>query len=262
MQEDSAKIDKIIRDANDFRVGEYLSRGFGLFQKDLGGFIVFTLVFIIISMVIGVIPFVGSLANSLVVGPVAAAGFYLVARRLDRGEAAEFGQYFKGFDYAGKLVLAALATSIISGLAFIPFIMAVWDPSWVEWYQEIIQNPGQPLPEVPVLPPLWSLLLLLPVVYLAIAYSFTYHFIIFHGLDFWPAMEASRRLLTKHFFMFFMFGLVLGLILVFSLFVFCVGILAGFPVVYCALYAAFADLTKLNVAPLDEEEGLERHLVD
>jgi uncharacterized membrane protein len=263
MQDEKAKIDKIIQESNDFKLGDYLGRGFELFQKDIGGFVVFTLIFFILSMVIGVIPFVGSIANSFFIGPALTVGIYLVARRLDRGEPTEFGQYFKGFDFMGKLPLVALATAVITSLALVPFALVVWDPAWLEWYQEVVQNPGSPPPAIPVMPPLWSLLLLLPLFYIGIVYSFSYHFTIFHGLDFWSAMEASRRLLTKHFFMFFVFGLVLGLILVVSLCLFCIGILAGFPIVYCALYAAFADLTKLNAAPeATEGEGLERHLVD
>ncbi len=263
MQDEKAKVDKIIEGADDFRLGSYLGQGFELFQKDIGGFAVFTLIFIVVSMVVGFIPFIGSLANSFLIGPAMTAGIYLVARRLDKGEATEFGQYFKGFDFAGKLVVAALLTAIITGLAIIPFVLVVWDPAWLEWLQEIEQNPGSPLPEPPGLPPIWSYLLLLPAMYLSIAYSFTYFFIIFHGMDFWPAMEASRRLLTKHFFLFLLFVIVLGFIMMFSILLFCIGILAGMPIVYCALYAAFADLTRLNAEP-DEAigDGIEQHLVD
>ncbi len=263
MQDAKAKIDKIIQEANDFKLGDYLGRGFELFQKDMGGFVVFALIFFIVSMVIGVIPFVGSIANTFFIGPALTAGIYLVARQLDRGEPTEFGQYFKGFDFIGQLALAAFVITVFTLLVMVPFIITVWDPAWLEWYQEYLQNPTEPRLELLNFPPFWAYLLLLPVLYLTISYSFTYHFIIFHRLDFWSAMEASRRLLTKHFFMFFVFGLVLGLIIIISVFIFCIGLLAGFPIVYCALYAAFADLTKLNAAPeAMEGEGIERHLVD
>ena len=40
----------------------------------------------------------------------------------------------------------------------------------------------------------------------------------------------------------------------------CVGILASMPAAYCMIYAAFADLTKLNAEP-EEGGGIEQHLV-
>jgi hypothetical protein len=260
MQDNKAKIDQIISEANDFRFGDYLSRGFEIFKKDIGGFVVFTLVFFVLSVVIGLIPIVGSIANSLVITPALTVGFYLVARKLDLGEQNEFGNYFKGFDFVGQLALAALVTSVISLLALIPFYLAFWNPEYLEWYQEVVQNPGSPPPSFPELPPFWSFLLLLPVFYIGIVYGWTYLFIAFHKLDFWPAMEASRRLLTKHFFIYFIFMLVLGIIMFASILVFCIGILAGFPIIMCMNYAAFADLTKLNATP-DAGEEIEQHLI-
>ena len=261
MQDNKAKIDQIISEANDFRFGDYLSRGFEIFKKDIGGFIVFTLIFFVLSMVIGLIPVVGSLANSLFVTPALTAGIYLVARRLDLNEQNEFGNYFKGFDFTGQLALAALVVSLITVLSIVPFALVVWNPEYLEWYQDVLQNPGSPPPSFPEMPPLWSFLLLLPAIFLSIVYSWTYMFIALHKLEFWPAMEASRKLLTKHFFIFLVFIIVFLVIFMGSLLVFCIGILAGIPLIMCMNYAAFADLTKLNATP-DTGEEIEQHLID
>ncbi len=260
MEEPKAKIDRIIAEGIDFKFGDYISRGFEIFKKEAGLFIGFTVVFFILSMVIGLIPFVGPVANNLVISPALTVGFYLVARKLDIGQGAEFGDFFKGFDFTGQLVIATIVKSLIIGLTFIPFALIFWKYGWVEWYMEIIKNPGTPPTDYPEFPPLWSLLLLLPTIFLSVIYAWTYLFIAFYKMQFWDAMEASRKLIAKNWLTIFAFLLVVGLILFAGLLLLCVGVLVTFPAAMCMSYAAFADVTKLNEEP-SEGAGIEEHLI-
>lgn len=261
MEDNKAKIDRIINEPIDFKFGDYISRGFEIFQKDMGGFIGFTFVYFLIAMVISLIPYLGSIANSIIVGPALMAGAYLVARKLDRGERTEFGDFFKGFDYTGQLALAALVTSLIVLISLVPFGIVCWNSGIVEWYQEVLANPANPPTDLPEMPPFWSFFLVLPALFLSVAYAWSYFFIVFYRLDFWEAMEASRRLLTKHWLIYFLFVFVIGLIAAAGIILLCVGILATFPAMLCMTYAAFADVTKLNAEP-DPGEDIEKHLVD
>lgn len=262
MEDAKAKIDRIINEGSDFRFGDYISRGFEIFQKDMGSFIGFAAIMIVLTMVIGMIPFIGPIANQFVVSPALTVGAYLVARKLDSGEANEFGNFFKGFDYVGQLALATVVMGIVISITLIPFIMVCWQSGLVEWYIELASNPLQdPMAlGVPEMPPFWSILLLLPAIYLGVAYSWTYLFIVFYKMDFWPAMEASRKLLTKHWLVYFAFTFVVGLIVAAGLILLCVGILATIPAAFCMIYAAFADVTKLNTEP-DAGDEIEQHLI-
>ena len=105
-----------------------------------------------------------------------------------------------------------------------------------------------------------SLFLLLPTLYFAVAYSFSDMFIIFKGMNFWDAMEASRQLVTKKWFIFFGFAIVMMLIMLGGFFAFCIGDLFAFPAIMCINYVAFADITKLNEKP-DSETDILDHLV-
>ena len=260
IEEPKAKIERIIADGINFKFGDYISRGFEIFQKDMGSFIGFTVIFFVLSGVIGLIPFIGSIANQLVVAPALTVGVYLFANKLDRGERPEFGTFFKGFDFTAQLALAALVMGLIMVVTLIPFGLIIWKSGWVEWYTAVVANPGTPPTDFPDLPPSWSFLLLLPALFLGIAYAWTYLFIALYKLEFWDAMEASRRLITKNWFIFFAFALVTGLIASAGILLFCIGILATFPAYMCMSYAAFADVTKLNEMP-DEGEGIEKHLI-
>jgi|CXWL01.1.fsa_nt_gi uncharacterized membrane protein len=259
-EEPVAKIERILSEGSDFKFSDYISRGFAILQKNLGGFIGYTAIFLVLYFVIGLIPFfVGPFANMLVVGPAMITGFYLVARKLDRGERTEFGDFFRGFDFTGQLALGALVTNLFTWISVIPFLIVVWDSGLVEWYMDVLANPTEQ-PGIPDLPPAWSLLLLLPSIYLSIAYAWTFPFVALYGMGFWDAMEASRRMLTKHWFIYFLFSMVVGLIVFAGIFLLCVGLLATIPAAFCMIYAAFADVTKLN-EETSEGDGIERHLI-
>ena len=91
---------ELINKGYDTDVGEYIRKGMHIFQQDIGSFVGYTLLFFIITTVAAFIPF-GSL---LVAGPMS-AGFFIVARKIHKGEEYEFGTFFKGFDYFVPLLL-------------------------------------------------------------------------------------------------------------------------------------------------------------
>lgn len=261
MEEPKAKIERIIAEGINFKFGDYISQGFDIFKKEAGLFIGFTAVFFVVSMVIGLIPALGSVANQLIISPVALVGIYLVSRKLDIGEQVEFGDFFKGFDFVKQLALAALVIGLIVLVTLIPFGLMVWKQGWGEWYMDILQNPSTPPADHPELPPVWTYLLLLPAMFLGTCYTWTYLFIINFQMDFWNAMEASRKILTKIWPIYFLFLVVVWFIFVGGILLLCLGILATFPLMYCMMYAAFADVTKLNEIP-NEGAGIEEHLIE
>jgi hypothetical protein len=143
-------------------------------------------------------------ATPLVVGPLMGGWYYYFLRRI-RGEAATFGDLFAGFTRAyGNLVA------------------------------------------VGIMAPLFTLvglcLLILPGIYLIVAYSFAYVLATDKGLSFWNSMETSRRTITRQWWH------VLGLILLGIPFVllgfaaFGVGILVALPLIIGAQAYAYEDL--------------------
>lgn len=60
-------------------------------------------------------------------------------------------------------------------------------------------------------------LLIIPGIYLAVAYSLAYWILVIHpNASFWDILEASRKIVTRRWFKFFILSLVLGLILFIS----------------------------------------------
>lgn len=80
------------------------------------------------------------------------------------------------------------------------------------------------------------LLLVLPGIYLSIAYVFTLPLIADKGLDVWDAMELSRKTVTKHWFKVFGLLFLLSLIFLAGAIAFGIGLIWAIPLMFITLY--------------------------
>lgn len=255
-------IQNLIDGDYDFKFGEYISNGFDIFKKHLGAFVGYAIVYLLISSVLSFIPFVGQAISSLL-GPVFIVGFYIVANKVENGELPEFGEFFSGFNYAGQIVLRNLATVAIFLICALPFIYFNYSSGLGEWIMLMSSDPEYArygMEEFPGFSPA-SLFLLLPIIYLGIAYSWADMFIVFKGMNFWDAMEASRKVITKKWLIIFAFGIVVGIIALSGFIGLCIGLLFTLPAAMCMSYSAFADVAKINEKPLNDKDDLLDHLV-
>jgi len=137
-----------------------------------------------------------------------AAGFLLVASYLTSGKEVIFENFFDGFKHFAGLVLFTLIAGILIFLGFIALI--------------------------------------LPGIYLSVGYIFTPFYIVFARMNFWDAMESSRKLVHREWFSIFGFIIVLVLINFLGLLAFGLGLLITVPLSYCTLYAAFDDIVGIS----------------
>jgi hypothetical protein len=73
-------------------------------------------------------------------------------------------------------------------------------------------------------------------------------------------LEASRKIITKKWFIFLAFFIVVGLMAAAGVIIVCIGLLASLPAAMCMVYASFEDVTQLNDHSGNDDE-IERHLV-
>lgn len=204
----------------EFKLGQYLGRGWEIFKSNALSFIGFTLLsFVILGVLSAVLPFPlggGSMEDgqgglgivSQILLQLLIPGVYIVAFQIARSRPTAFGDFFKGFNRALPILLLA----IVSGL----FIL------------------------------IGFACLILPGIYLAVSYMFSLPLLLDKNLDFWPAMETSRKLITKKWFTFFGFSLVLGLINIAGVLLLGIGSLVTFPWTICSTVAAYEDIVGLN----------------
>lgn len=139
------------------------------------------------------------------------AGLYLMIIRIDRGEPVVIAHLFDGFKQFVPLVLSSLLTSVLITLGLFLF--------------------------------------LLPGLYLIMAYGFTTLIIADEKRDFWPAMEASRKTVNRHFWTYSLLASILFFLCVLGSIPFGLGLLVAVPVCLAAQYRFYRALTE----PYDAE---------
>jgi uncharacterized membrane protein len=188
-------------------LGEYLKTGWELFKRYPGWYAGFFLIYIVIQAVSRFIPIIGAVA-SFAVGPALLMGNFIISAKLLQGHTPKFSDFFLGFRFFIPLLLTALVGGVLAGLGL--------------------------------------LLLVIPGVYLLVGYLFASSLVVDRRLDFWAALELSRRTVQPMWFAMFAFLLLLMLINLAGALLLGLGLLVSVPVTACAITAAYADLFGLQ----------------
>jgi uncharacterized membrane protein len=199
------QIEKLFQQFPEFSIQESLSKGWEMFKVQWLNTVAFTLLVFTLQGVLTHYLKDYALIISIIISPPLTSGFFLVANRISRGVEVTFSNYFEGFSYWGIVIV----TSLISGILTFFGILA----------------------------------LVIPGIYLAVAFMFGIPFALFSGLDFWASLELSRRLITMNWWKFFGFVIVLVGLNILGLVFFFVGLLVTIPVSYFAIYSVFEELT-------------------
>ena len=162
----------------DFDIIEMIKAGWarinGVKAQFVVGFAIYIAVAIIVQLILGLIFPQGTaeepnFLNQQIVGilsyPVLMpilAGIVMMAINHSRGEEVNFKSVFNYYHLVGKLALAGVLIYILTIVGF--------------------------------------LLLILPGIYVSVAYAFTIPLIVDKNMDVWAAMEHSRKTVTKHWF--------------------------------------------------------------
>lgn len=125
-------------------------------------------------------------------------GIIMLAINYSRGENVEFKSIFNYYHLTGKLSLAALLIYIMTIIGFV--------------------------------------LLILPGIYLSIAYVFALPLIADKGMNVWEAMELSRKAVTKHWFKVFALFFLLSLIMTLGALALGIGLIWAVPLLFVTLY--------------------------
>jgi len=216
-------------------IGQCLTRAWKLFSSHpgliIGATLLAGLIFVglgVISGVIGiVIPFGGQVIMMICAGPLLGGllWFYL---RLARGEPAEIADIFAGFRRQfTQLFLASLVQELFNLACLTPFAIAI---GLMVLITVSLHRPDAAWIVVLVVAMVLGLLLALAaMLYLATIWMFSMILIVDKGYRFWPAMELSRKLVMKRFWMALAFLIVSGIIMTAGVFACFVGMLVTVP---------------------------------
>ena len=195
-------------------IGSCLNRGWALVRSDFWPIVGITALVLAllsaasslgeVSRSAGDVKVNTSVLSILLGGPLM-GGLYLYFLKKLRGEPVRVETAFSGFSNSLlHLVLASFVTAVLTMLA--------------------------------------SLCLILPGIYFAVAWMFTLPLVIDKRFDFWPAMRISRKTISKHWWKFLGFLVVLGLVNLAGIIACFVGFFVAFPVSLAALMYAYEDI--------------------
>ncbi|MCP4040377.1 MAG: hypothetical protein GY731_00265 [Gammaproteobacteria bacterium] len=225
---------------------EWIRRGFWHFRQSWGAWVLAILAWGVISMVVSLIPFIGSLALSLF-GPVIMAGYMLGAREQDKGGDFQFNHLFAGFSSnLAQLVLVGLifllgsfAVGMVVALIGMGSFAAL---GGMEAAQN--QDPAAMMEAMGgfttiILVMLITMALIVP---LLMAYWFAPALVALDGLTALSAMKMSFRGCMKNIVPFLIFG-VIGIVVMFvAMLPFFLGLLVAGPVFVAATYVGYRDI--------------------
>ena len=200
---------------SDFDIIEIIKEGFRYLDGVKGIFVaafgVYLVVAVVLQIVLGIFfpsppaPAEPNLLNQQIVTilsyPVLMplmVGIIMLAINYSRGEKIEFKSVFNYYHLMGKLSLAGILIYVMTIIGFI--------------------------------------LLVLPGIYLSIAYVFTLPLIADKGMDVWDAMELSRKTVTKHWFKVFGLLFLLSLFFLAGVITFGIGLIWAIPLMFLTLY--------------------------
>jgi uncharacterized membrane protein len=152
----------------------------------------------------GIVLYVAGFLLSFVVNPLVYGGLFWMILRIVRGSQPDFADLFiafKNFKLALTLILAGLAVSAIVVLGLIALII--------------------------------------PGIYLAVAYSFVTVLVVDRKLRVWEALELSRKVVTTKWWPVFALGLLNCLIVLLGMLACCVGLLVAIPLCYTSILYAY-----------------------
>jgi len=234
----------------DLDIGGCVSCGWNLFKNNFGLLFAAFLIYAAIEGVISGfarIPFVGplfSIGNLFVSGPLISGVFYVFIQRI-RNQSAEVGDVFAGFRKSyWQLFLGYLIPALIVGVCMIPFVVV-----FMLKILPVIAHLQHETPDsfeisAAIKSAVWTSLpvffiCLIPVVYLSINWQFVLPLIVDKRMNFWAAMQASWKMVHKHWWHVLGLTVVVGLINIAGLCACCIGALFTAPIGIGAMMSAY-----------------------
>lgn len=192
---DPVTIEALLAKDYDVEMQAALRRGWEMFREHVGEFTGFTLIVFLVSSLSSGLAGAGSVVALAVIAPLS-AGYLIAAFRILAGREFRFNDLFSGFGFFLPLMLAGLASGLIVSAG--------------------------------------TVLLIVPGIYFLVSYIFAGAFVIDYGMEFWQAMESSRRIVARHWFRLFGFVLLLSLVNLLGALALGIGLLVTIPVTSCA----------------------------
>jgi hypothetical protein len=245
-------IEELQTDRSTFSIGEAFTSGWNLVSKYLGLYIAAGIITVLIGGAAGLIPFIGSLINSLILSPCFMASAVFITWRISMGIGwTDFGDMFKGFKFLSQIMVSSLIQMVVMVfflvLFFFNMLPQIFDLVTLSQSQDVYNNQDEIkallmgfLNAKTII--LFSLFMI-AVLLVSVIWAFKTHFIVIYKMEAWPAMELSRKICTRNLFPMIGLFLLLFIVIIISAIPCGIGLLFTLPLSIGAVYNAFSQIT-------------------
>ena len=229
----------------------WIGEGWRLFARAPLMWVISIFVLLVITIVIGIVPIIGTLAMQ-VAQPVFLAGYVIACRSLETGGDFELEHLFAGFkkNFASLLIvgLIFLAGSIALFLVFAAFagfgiLMAYISGSVADVYPALMAS-GMSI----LIGTLVALALSVP---LLMAYWFAPALVMMHDMAPWAAMKTSFRGCLRNIVPFIVYGFIMIVLCFVAMIPLFLGLLVWIPVAVGSTYAAYRSIHTEQTLPAE-----------
>lgn len=234
-----------------FRAIYYIRQGFRMFTAEAGAYIAITFLLFVGLFLVGMLPYVGDILSSLIIGPLMIGfGIYAMATEDNayRGVRTFFEEFkerslyqyffFQYFSKAVSLLFFIGSIYLFIGDDLPIFLEQLSNLEKME-QEEAVKVVEQLIQYGPL--QLGALAGAILVSLFTVLLTFTGFYIWRARINFWQAMKASAQFVLKNFAGVIFFLLLMGLLSVFSVLLMFLGFLVVLPVYQLALFRAFRD---------------------
>lgn len=218
----------------------WIGGGWELFKKDPGVLVLLTVVYFAVGMAAQLVPLFGSLFMMLT-GQVWIAGLVIASDKLARDEAIGVGDLFAGFSHPrlGRLIgLSVLGLALGIGMVLVlavPVIFTVGSALLTS-----SPDPAAIMSQMTLTGILVTLLLFVVLVFFLIAYlMYAPALLTLHDIGVFDACTLSLRGVLRNWASLTVFGLVIGALMLATIFTLFLGMLVVWPMMMIALYLSY-----------------------
>jgi uncharacterized membrane protein len=220
----------------------WFTEAWALFRQQPGTWVLIIVVFLVLSIVIGIVPVLGNIAG-YVLGPIFAGGLMLGCHELARGGELRLGHLFAGFqDQLGRLALLGVAYfAMFLGAVLVAFAVA---GAGLGFGWLLGMGGDDPLPAgigttTILLAALVALALMIPA---AMALWFAPALVVLNDFGVGDALKVSFSASLKNFVPFLVYGAVFIGLAILATIPLALGWLALGPTIVASVYTAYRDI--------------------
>lgn len=234
---------------------DWLVEGFALFRRNPLIWIALFSAYLLIGTVLSMVPIVGPILLNLL-APVFVAGFMIGCRVLEEGGELEIGHLFAGFRHHAAQLITIGGIYMVGIILIVGIMLIGTDQTALQAVlsgERLSPEQTRAMGQGFVLTSLLGLLLLVPLI---MAYWFAPVLTAFHGVPGFAAMKQSFFACLKNFGPFLVYGLISMILLVLAALPFGLGLLVMIPTMIASLYVSYKDVFAGSLAtqePVAEE---------